>query len=124
LDALGITYPQYLVLMVLWEKEYLSVIEIGEKLILNTNTITPLLKRMEQQGLITRSPSSKDQRKMMIGLSEKGKAMQKEAAQIPYNLLKRLHIDKDEEKIEELKRLKSQIQELIELLKTESQIQP
>lgn len=124
LDALGITYPQYLVMMVLWEKEYLSVIEIGEKLVLNTNTITPLLKRMEQQGLITRSPSSKDQRKMMIALSEKGKAMQKEAAQIPYNLLKRLHLDKDEEKIEELKRLKSQINELIELLKTEGQVQP
>lgn len=124
LDALGITYPQYLVMMVLWEKEYLSVIEIGEKLVLNTNTITPLLKRMEQQGLITRSPSSEDQRKMMIALSEKGKAMQKEAAQIPYNLLKRLHLDKDEEKIEELKRLKSQINELIELLKTEGQVQP
>jgi DNA-binding MarR family transcriptional regulator len=124
LDALGITYPQYLVLMVLWEKDYLSVIEIGEKLVLNTNTITPLLKRMEQQGLITRSPSSKDQRKTMIALSEKGKAMQKEATQIPNNLLKRLHIDKDEEKIEELKRLKSQIKELIELLKAEGQVQP
>ena len=124
LDALGITYPQYLVLMVLWEEENLSVIEIGEKLILNTNTITPLLKRMEQQGLIIRSPSSKDQRKMMIGLSEKGKTMQKEAAQIPYNLLKRLRIDQDEEKIEELKRLKYQIKELIELLKTEGQVQP
>jgi DNA-binding MarR family transcriptional regulator len=79
---------------------------------------------MEQQGLIIRSPSSKDQRKMMIGLSEKGKAMQKEAAQIPYNLLKRLRIDQDEEKIEELKRLKYQIKELMELLKTEGQVQP
>ena len=52
MDALGITYPQYLVMMVMWEHEELSVIEIGEKLILNTNTITPLLKRMETMGLI------------------------------------------------------------------------
>lgn len=57
LDALGITYPQYLVMLVMWEHAELSVIEIGEKLILNTNTITPLLKRMEAMGLIDRIPS-------------------------------------------------------------------
>jgi hypothetical protein len=57
LDKLGITYPQYLVLMVLWETNHVSVNEISQKLILNTNTVTPLLKRMESQGIINRQRS-------------------------------------------------------------------
>ena len=65
LDKLKITYPQYLVLMVLWEHGSLPVNDIAKKLILNTNTITPLLKRMEQQGLIIRNRSDKDERKVM-----------------------------------------------------------
>ena len=75
LDRLGITYPQYLVLMVLWEKDGISVNEISEKLILNTNTVTPLLKRMEAMQLITRTPSTVDQRKIIIQLTSQGWAM-------------------------------------------------
>ncbi|MGC3979322.1 MAG: MarR family transcriptional regulator [Paludibacteraceae bacterium] len=117
LDALEITYPQYLVLMVLWEKDQVSVVEIGEKLILNTNTVTPLLKRMEVQGLILRVPSQIDQRRVIVSLTEKGKVMQQKAAQIPYNLIKKLNIDTGNEKIAEINRLKTQLYELIDLLK-------
>jgi MarR family transcriptional regulator, organic hydroperoxide resistance regulator len=86
LDKLGITYPQYLVLMVLWETDAISVNEISTKLILNTNTITPLLKRMESLGLIKRQRSESDERKVIVELTPKGKLMQDEAATIPEKL--------------------------------------
>jgi len=117
LDALGITYPQYLVMMVMWEHEELSVIEIGEKLILNTNTITPLLKRMETMGLITRVPSETDHRKVIIALTAKGKAMKEPAAEIPLRLVKKLNIDVEKANIDEINQLKSKLSQLISLLK-------
>ncbi len=117
LDKLGITYPQYLVMMVLWEHETLSVIEIGEKLILNTNTVTPLLKRMELMGLIFRNPSEIDQRKVMVSLTEKGKLMREEAAEIPYKLLKKLDVPTDEDTIAQALALKNKLNNLIERLK-------
>lgn len=117
LDALGITYPQYLVLMVLWEKDEQSVIEIGERLILNTNTVTPLLKRMEVQGLITRKSSTTDQRKVMVALTEKGLNMREDAARIPFNLLEKLNIDPSGKQIEEAMVLKKQLNELIHQLR-------
>ena len=118
LDALGITYPQYLVMLVMWEHEELSVIEIGEKLILNTNTITPLLKRMEAMGLIDRVPSETDHRKVMIRLTEEGKKMEAAAAEIPLRLLRRMKIDSLSTNPDEVKQLKSQLHQLIELLKS------
>lgn len=118
LDALGITYPQYLVMLVMWEHEELSVIEIGEKLILNTNTITPLLKRMEAMGLIDRVPSETDHRKVMIRLTEEGKKMEAAAAEIPLRLLRRMKIDPLSTNPDEVKQLKSQLHQLIELLKS------
>ena len=116
LDALGITYPQYLVMMVMWEFEELSVIEIGEKLILNTNTVTPLLKRMETMDLITRIQSETDHRKVMIKLTDKGKNMKEAAAGIPLNLLQKLKLDPEKINVEEIKQLKSQLNQLIVLL--------
>lgn len=83
LNKLGITYPQYLVLLVLWEKDGLTVNEIAGKLILNTNTVTPLLKRMEALGIIQRRRSGEDERKVIIALSEKGKKLREAAADIP-----------------------------------------
>jgi DNA-binding MarR family transcriptional regulator len=82
LDALGITYPQYLVMMVLWENNEQTVNEIAEKLILNTNTVTPLLKRMEAMQLITRTPSKTDQRKVLVALTDSGRAMREQAAKL------------------------------------------
>jgi len=117
LDALGITYPQYLVMMVLWEDQVITVNQIAEKLILNTNTITPLLKRMETMGLITRTPSKTDQRKVMIGLTEEGKNMREKAAEIPSRLLQRLKIDPTEESLQDFHNMKNQLNALIDLLK-------
>ncbi len=117
LDALGITYPQYLVMMVLWEDQEITVNQIAEKLILNTNTITPLLKRMETMGLITRTPSKTDQRKVMIGLTEEGKNMREKAAEIPSQLLQRLKIDPTEESLQDFHNMKNQLNALIDLLK-------
>ncbi len=90
LDKLGITYPQYLVLMVLWENDNVPVSEITKKLILNTNTVTPLLKRMQTQELITRARSTKDERQVTISLTEKGKQLRVQAAEIPMKLVEKL----------------------------------
>ncbi|MBW6458032.1 MAG: MarR family transcriptional regulator [FCB group bacterium] len=86
LDELGITYPQYLVLLVLWETDGLPVNEISKKLMLNTNTVTPLLKRMEKAGLINRSRSGQDERKVVISLTDDGRNMREKAAEIPGKL--------------------------------------
>jgi DNA-binding MarR family transcriptional regulator len=86
LDGLGITYPQYLVLMVLWETDNIPVNDISQKLVLNTNTVTPLLKRMEAQGLIKRQRSESDERMVQVKLTRKGKLLQRKAASIPGSL--------------------------------------
>jgi len=114
LDKLEITYPQYLVLMVLWETDNISVNEISHKLILNTNTVTPLLKRMEIQGIITRNRSEKDERKVMVRLTEKGLHMREEAAGIPEKLI--ACILSDSMKAEELIDMKEKLNVLIDFL--------
>ncbi|HKL91744.1 MAG TPA: MarR family transcriptional regulator [Bacteroidales bacterium] len=114
LDALGITYPQYLVLMVLWETDGLSVHDISVRLILNTNTLTPLLKRMEAQGLVTRTRSSQDERVVRIQLSAKGKALREEAADIPLRLNERLQ--ESNLNLEQLLELKTNLHRLIQFL--------
>ncbi|MDM8002793.1 MAG: MarR family transcriptional regulator [Bacteroidota bacterium] len=114
LDSLGITYPQYLVLMILWEEDCLPVNDIAKKLILNTNTITPLLKRMEKDGIIRRKRSGEDERKVIVQLTEKGRALQEEAAQIPEQIAGRL-IEGDL-KPDDLIRLKDTLDSMIRYL--------
>ena len=75
LDRVGLTYPQYLVMLVLWEKGCLSVKTIGEKLDLDSGTLSPLLKRLEQAGLISRARDPKDERQVIISLTENGTGM-------------------------------------------------
>ena len=111
LEKLGITYPQYLVLMVLWETDSIAVSEITHQLILNTNTITPVLKRMEARGLITRQRSEEDERKVIVTLTPKGKELQIEAASIPEKLVAGLV--SSNEKMEELQTLKDQLYVII-----------
>jgi len=82
LTALGITYPQYLVLMVLWEKDNQPVNDIAHRLILETNTVTPLIQRMEKQGLITRKQGDKDKRQQIVSLTLSGKEMEERAYQL------------------------------------------
>lgn len=111
LDSLDITYPQYLVLMVLWENDNLPVNDIAKKLILKTNTITPLLKRMEQQGLIKRTRSAEDERKVLVQLTEKGTNLQVKAAPIPDELVRRL--SESEINFDDLLKLKESLNSII-----------
>lgn len=83
LDKIGITYTQYITLMVLWERESVNVKSIGEKLHLDSGTLTPLLKKMESDGLVIRSRSEKDERNLMVSLTEKGKRLREKALEIP-----------------------------------------
>jgi DNA-binding MarR family transcriptional regulator len=117
LDRLGITYPQYLTLMILWENDGVTVNEIADKLILNTNTVTPLLKRMEVLGLITRNQSKTDQRKVIVSLTPTGVEMQHAAAEIPLRLVQKLNIEPKENQLEDMLKLKQQLNDLILLLK-------
>jgi len=114
LDQLGITYPQYLVLLVLWQQDQMPVNDIARKLILNTNTITPLLKRMEQQGLITRKRSQEDERVVLVSLSEKGKQLQEKAAEIPAKLVAGL--SHGQMPLQEIILMKNTLTKLIDLL--------
>lgn len=87
LEPLGLTYPQYLVMLVLWENDGVSINHITRKLLLNTNTVSPLLKRMESQSLLQRKRSEQDERTVIIKLTKKGNALKNEASEIPHNLL-------------------------------------
>ena len=80
---LGITYPQYLVLMVLWEKDAQPVNDIARRLMLETNTVTPLLKRMEAEGILTRTQGKKDARQMIVKLTRKGRDLQDKLMRVP-----------------------------------------
>ncbi len=116
LDELGLTYPQYLALMVLWEHDGLPVNEIGHKLLLNTNTVTPLLKRMEAQGLVTRRRSADDERRVIVTLTSQGWALQEQAAAIPARLVAGLNADNMDEQA--LYDMLSQLQKIVSHLTT------
>ena len=83
LKPLGLTYTQYIVFLVLWEKDGISVSEIGEQLMLDNGTLSPLLKKMEQAGYIERRRSREDDRVVEITLTEEGRALQEKAKDIP-----------------------------------------
>jgi len=83
LSEQGLTYPQYLVLLVLWEKDAQPVNDIARRLFLETNTVTPLLQRMEKEGILTREKGKKDARQMIVSLTRKGKALQEKLADVP-----------------------------------------
>lgn len=83
LEPLGLTYPQYLVLMVLWENDHQLVSDISKRLVLESNTITPLLQRMESEGLVVRTKGTADKRQTLVSLTRKGIALQEQAKDIP-----------------------------------------
>lgn len=83
LKPLGLTYTQYIVLLVLWEKDGISVTEIGEKLMLDNGTLSPLLKKMEQAGYVERRRCRKDDRVVEIALTDAGRALQEKAGEVP-----------------------------------------
>ena len=84
LSEQGLTYPQYLVLLVLWEKDAQPVNDIAKRLLLETNTVTPLLQRMEKDGVLIRRKGEQDARQMIVSLTRKGKDLQKKLADVPF----------------------------------------
>ena len=89
LKELGLTYPQYLVLVALWSEDGQTVGQFGQALQLESNTLTPLLKRMEAQGLVTRARDSRDERQVRVSLTDAGREMQARAAAIPGCILEK-----------------------------------
>jgi DNA-binding MarR family transcriptional regulator len=98
LAKLGLTYPQYLVMVVLWERENQMVKSIGDKLSLDSGTLTPLLKRLESAGLITRRRDTIDERQVLISLTDEGRAMRKQAEAVPLAMGKAFGCTLDEAK--------------------------
>lgn len=96
LRKLGLTYSQYLVMMVLWEKNQLTVSEVGERLFLDSATLTPLLKRMEAADLLTRARAASDERQVIITLTPHGDALRHEAAKLPPSILQATKCTLDE----------------------------
>jgi len=87
LDRLGLTYPQYLVMLVLWERDDVPVKDIGEKLFLDSGTLTPLLKRLEAAHLVKRTRSREDERQVLIALTPQGHALKDKARAVPQSIL-------------------------------------
>ncbi|NUP12059.1 MAG: MarR family transcriptional regulator [Polyangiaceae bacterium] len=98
LEPLGITYPQYLVLLVLWEEDGASMKHIGERLHLDSGTLTPLLTRLEQQGIVKRRRSDEDERVVVVNLTAAGKALRTKARGIPTALACKMGFDVSDKK--------------------------
>ena len=87
LDRLGLTYPQYLVMLVLWERDGVPLRDIGERLFLDSGTLTPLLKRLEAADLVKRTRSTEDERQVLIALTPQGQALREKARAVPQAIL-------------------------------------
>ena len=96
LDELDLTYTQYIAMMVLWEKKSVTVKELGTELYLDSGTLTPLLKKMEAKGLLTRRRSADDERSLIVTLTPKGEALKERALQVPQEMIKYFRLDREE----------------------------
>ena len=96
LDALGLTYTQYIAMMVFWEEKQLSVKELGKKLFLDSGTLTPVLKSLEAKGFVLRSRSKADERMLSVEITEKGELLKEQAASIPGSVAACVKLDPDE----------------------------
>lgn len=112
---LGITYPQYLVLLILWERDNLPVSDIASRLMLDTNTVTPLLQRMEREGLVARTRGTMDSRQRIVSLTPRGRAMQEKAKDIPACLSRKW--EGNNPSIEEIVAMTKTLDSMIETLK-------
>jgi DNA-binding MarR family transcriptional regulator len=104
LKALGLTYPQYLAMMVLWEEDGLTVGEISNRLLTDPGSLTPLLKRLEAEGLLSRTRSREDERVVVVELTEAGRALRDKAMDIPQCILGASGLD-----IEQLRKLQGDL---------------
>ena len=107
LDELGVTYPQYLVMLSLWEADGLTVSEIGERLTLDSGTLTPLLKRLEASGLVQRLRDTEDERRVLVRLTPDGRKLKQKAGKLPRCILAATQCS-----LSELKKLTHELQAL------------
>ncbi len=96
LDEIGLTYTQYIAMMVLWENKNMNVKSLGERLYLDSGTLTPLLKKLEAEGLVTRARSIEDERNLNVTLTDKGEALKQRALDIPGQIGKCIQISPEE----------------------------
>ena len=96
LDKLGLTYTQYIVMMVFWEEKTQNVKQLGEKLYLDSGTLTPVLKTLEAKGYIVRSRSKEDERVLNVAITEAGEALKDEALSIPMEMVKHVALSREE----------------------------
>ena len=111
LDELGLTYTQYITMMVLWENKAMTVKALGQELYLDSGTLTPLLKKLEEKGLVTRRRSEQDERNLIVTLTEKGEALREEALHIPAEMTKCVNLPRED--IRELYRMLYQMLEIV-----------
>lgn len=107
LAPLGLTYPQYLALLVLWERDGIGVGELGERLFLDSGTLTPLLKRMEASGWLTRERAADDERRVVVRLTDAGRALRHKARRVPVQLGQAMQCD-----VHEIEGLTQRLQQL------------
>ena len=107
LGELGLTYPQYLVMLVLWEQDEASVSELGGRLTLDSGTLTPLLKRLESAGLVRRGRDAEDERRVLVSLTDAGRDLRSAAAGVPERLLCAMQCS-----VEEIQALTSRLHDL------------
>ena len=96
LDKLDLTYTQYITMMVLWERRSLTAKELGDLLFLDSGTLTPLLKKMEAKGLLTRRRSTDDERSLIVSLTPEGEALKERALQVPKEMIKYFPLEQEE----------------------------
>ena len=111
LDELGLTYTQYITMMVLWENKAMTVKALGQELYLDSGTLTPLLKKLEEKGLVTRRRSELDERNLIVTITESGEAMKDAALHIPAEMTKCINLPKED--IRDLYRMLHQLLEFV-----------
>ena len=111
LDELGLTYTQYITMMVLWEHKAMTVKALGQELYLDSGTLTPLLKKLEEKGLVTRRRSDLDERNLIVTITELGEAMRDQALHIPAEMTKCINLPRED--IRELYRMLHQLLEFV-----------
>ena len=111
LDELGLTYTQYITMMVLWEHKAMTVKALGQELYLDSGTLTPLLKKLEEKGLVTRRRSDQDERNLIVTITELGESMKDRALHIPAEMTKCVNLPRED--IRDLYRMLYQMLEIV-----------
>lgn len=119
LKSIGLTYPQYVTMMVLWEYKEITMYDLGQKLYLDSGTLTPVLKKLESQGYITRRRHPENERLVLITITPKGEVLRHNAESIPCQMSRRINRKGNLFTEDELKNLKENLQRIIDILDTE-----